>query len=391
MPFDFDTLVDRRGTDSAKWKQYGDDVLPLWVADMDFRSPQAVIDALMERVQHGIFGYAMPTPSLYETLLGRLAERHRWPVAKESLVFLSGLVSGLNIAVRAVGEPGDGVAMTTPVYPPFLWAPPSANRTLDAAQLREVRSGSTVHYEIDFDALEAAVTPRTRLFMLCNPHNPVGRVFTRAELEQVAEFCIRHDLIICSDEIHCDLILDNVEHISIATLGPEVARRTITLLAPSKTFNIPGLGFSFAVIEDEELRRRFQQTAEFIVPHPNMLGYTAAEAAYRDGGLWLEALLDYLRGNRDLVVDFVRERLPGVVTTVPEGTYLAWLDFRDVPLPPGVDPFRFCLEHAKVALNDGVPFGAGGEGFTRLNFACPRATLKAALEEIAQALETYCV
>jgi cystathionine beta-lyase len=391
MTLDFDTPIDRRGTDSVKWQLYGDDVLPLWVADMDFRSAQPIIDALVERVQHGIFGYGTPSEGLYETLLNRLATRHHWNVSKEALVFLPGLVTGLNIVVRTIGEPGDGVTMTTPIYPPFLGAVKNAGRTLDSARLREVRDGHTVRYEIDFDALEAAVTPRTRLFMLCNPHNPTGRVYTRAELEQIAAFCERHDLIICSDEIHCDLILGDTPHISIASLGPEVAARTITLLAPSKTFNVPGLGFSFAVVENADLRRRLQATAEGIVPHPNVLGFTAAEAAYRDGGPWLEEMTEYLRDNRDLLVNFVRDRLPDVSTTVPEGTYLAWLDFRDVPLPEGVDPFRFCLEHAKVALNDGVAFGPGGEGFTRLNFGCPRDTLALALEEIAQALESYCV
>lgn len=391
MTFDFDMPVDRRGTDSAKWKYYGEDVTPLWVADMDFRSPQPVIDALLARVEHGVFGYAFPPASLVEVLRQRLADRHQWTVPQESLVYLSGLVSGLNVVVRAVGEPGDGVAMTTPIYPPFLSAVENAGRTLDAVPLREVRDGDALRYEIDFDALEAAITPKTRLFMLCNPHNPVGRVYTREELERIADLCIRHDLIICSDEIHCDLILGDTPHISIATLSPEVARRTITLLAPSKTFNIPGLGFSFAVIEDEALRLKVQKAAEGIVPHPNVLGYTAAEAAYRDGGPWLDAMLDYLRGNRDFVADFVRRRLPGVVTTIPEGTYLAWLDFRAVPLPDGVDPFRFCLDKAKVALNDGAVFGDGGQGFTRLNFGCPRAMLEAALEEIAGAIESYCM
>jgi len=391
MTFDFDTPIDRRGTDSAKWQYYGDDVLPLWVADMDFRSPQPVIDALVERARHGIFGYGMPPESLYQTLLERLATRHHWNVSKDALVFLPGLVTGLNVVARAIGEPGDGVVMTTPIYPPFFSAVQNAGRTLDAARLREVREGRLVRYELDFDALEAAVTPKTRLFLLCNPHNPTGHVYTRAELEQIATFCERHDLIICSDEIHCDLLLGDAPHISIATLGPEVARRCVTLLAPSKTFNVPGLGFSFAVVENEDLRSKLQKAADGIVPHPNLLGYAAAEAAYRDGGPWLEALTHYLRDNRDLLVEFVREHMPDVATTIPEGTYLAWLDFRDVPLPEGVDPFRFCLEHAKVALNDGAIFGAGGEGFTRLNFGCPRSTLLLALEEIAQALETYCV
>jgi cystathionine beta-lyase len=391
MTFDFDAPVQRRGTDSAKWQIYGDEVLPLWVADMDFRSPQVVIDALAERVQHGVFGYARPSASLINTLLERLKTRHNWTVGVESLVFLPGLVTGLNAVVRAFTEPGEGAAMVTPIYPPFLSAVTNAGRTIDAAVLRDTVTDSILEYEIDFKALEAAITPKTRLFMLCNPHNPVGRVYTREELERIADLCIRHDLLICSDEIHCDLILGDNPHISIATLGPEVAKRCITLLAPSKTFNIPGLGFSFAVIEDEALRARFQKASEGIVPHPNALGYVAAEAAYRDGGPWLDALLDYLRGNRDLVADFVRERLPGVATTVPEGTYLAWLDFRAIALPDGQSPYKFCLEQAKVALNDGAVFGPGGENFTRLNFGCSRATLQTALEEMAQALQAYCV
>lgn len=390
MTFDFDAPIQRRGTDSAKWSRFGDEILPLWVADMDFRSPQVVIDALTERVQHGVFGYAGPSPSLIATLLDRLETRHHWKVSAESLVFLPGLVTGLNVVARAFTQPGEGLAMTTPIYPPFLWAAKNIDHPLNLAPMRDTVTGSTVYYDIDFEALEAAITPQTRLFMLCNPHNPVGRVLTREELERIADLCIRHDLLICSDEIHCDLILGDNPHISIATLGPEVAQRCITLLAPSKTFNIPGLGFSFAVIENPELRQRFEKTGVGIVPHPNALGYVAAEAAYRDGGPWLDALLDYLRGNRDFVVDFVRDRLPGVATTVPEGTYLSWLDFRGVALPDGKSPYAFCLEQAKVALNEGAVFGPGGEDFTRLNFGCSRATLETALEEIAQALQIHC-
>lgn len=383
MPYDFDHAPDRRGADSLKWQRYGA-ALPLWVADLDFVSPEPVLTALHERVAHGVFGYGAPPDELTETIGARLAALYDWTVTPEQIVYLPGLVCGLNVACRAVGEPGDAVLAQTPVYPPFLSAPVNQERRLITAELTaEVREGR-LYYSFDDAAFAAAVTPRTRLFILCHPHNPVGRAFSVAELQRLAALCERHDLTICSDEIHCDLLLDGRRHTPLATLAPEIAQRCITLMAPSKTFNIAGLGASFAIIQNPELRRQFKHALRGIVPDVNILGLCAALAAYRHGGDWLKELLIYLAANRDYVVEFVARHLPGVRVTVPEATYLAWLDCREAGLPG--NPHEFFLKQAGVALNHGADFGPGGNGFVRLNFGCPRDRLAEALERMRTAL-----
>jgi len=385
MPHDFDRVVDRLHTDSEKWRRHGDGVLPMWVADMDFRSPEPVIVALRERVEHGVFGYGDLDGELQAVIQERLKALYDWDVETKHILALPGLVSSFNLVARAIGTTGDGVLLKTPAYFPFFQAIDGAGRALNGTELSAVQNGETLHYEIDFDAFEAAITPRTRLFILCNPHNPVGRVYTRAELERLAEICLRHDLVICSDEAHCDLILEGT-HVPIATLAPEVAARCITLQAPSKTFNLSGLACGFAVVQNPDLLTQLQAVAERIVPHVNLMGYTGAVAAYRHGGDWLDALLPYLRANRDALVDFVGENLPGIQTTCPQGTYLAWLDCRELDLPES--PSDFFLNEARVALNDGAEFGQGGEGFVRLNFGCPRSTLVEGLERMRATLDT---
>lgn len=379
MPeFDFDEIIDRRPTSSFKWDLYkGKDVLPLWVADMDFRSPPAVIDALKHRADHGIFGYTYPLPDLVREVQKMLAERYNWSVDERSIVWLPGIVTGLNVSCRAVGESGDEVLTATPVYPPFLTAPGFSDRKLAAVPLQ--RNGD--RWKFDFDLVTRSFTDRTRLLMLCNPHNPVGRIYTRGELEELVAICERHDVIICSDEIHCDLILDRQKsHIPTATLGPEVARRTITLMAPSKTYNIPGLGCSFAVITEPKIRERFHLAKAGIVPHVNLMGFSAALAAYRFGQQWLTALLDYLRANRDLVMGEI-EQMPHVDMTPVEATYLAWIDCRRIKEKK---PARF-FEQAGVGLSNGDEFGL--PGYVRLNFGCPRATLEQALARMKSALK----
>ncbi|HUM89840.1 MAG TPA: PatB family C-S lyase, partial [Candidatus Competibacter sp.] len=296
MRHNFDIPPVRRDTDSLKWQRYGD-ALPLWVADMDFLSPEPVLAALQERVAHGVFGYGAPPDALTETICARMAEHYRWTVTPEQIVYLPGLVSGLNVVCRAIGEPGDEVLVQTPVYPPFLSAPTNQDRRLLAAELTaEIRDGR-LYYTIDDDAFAAAIGPRTRLFILCHPHNPVGRAFDATERTRLAAICERYDLAICSDEIHCDLLLDGRQHVPFATLSPEIARRCITLMAPSKTFNIAGLGASFAIIQNPELRRQFKHAMRGIVPDANILSLTAALAAYRHGGDWLRELLVYLAAN----------------------------------------------------------------------------------------------
>ncbi|MDD3179034.1 MAG: PatB family C-S lyase [Opitutaceae bacterium] len=383
MTFDFDTVIDRRNSDSQKWRKYaGTDIIPLWVADMDFAAPPAVIDALHRRVDHRVFGYAKPLPSQVAAVIDYCWQRYQWRIEAEWIVWLPGLVPGLNVAAHAVGVPGDAVLCATPVYGPFLSAPKLAGRETIAVPLRPDRPGQGARWEMDWDALERAVTPRTRQFFLCHPHNPVGRAFARAELERLAAFCERHDLVVTSDEIHCDLVLDDVPHIPTGALSPAVAARTITLMAPSKTYNIAGLGCSFAIISTPALRAAFNRAMAGIVPDANLLGFIAAEAAMKHGEPWRRELIGYLRANRDYLFDFVSQNLPGVTMARCEATYLAWLDVSALQLE---SPVTFFEKHG-VGLSDGTLFGAPPRRFLRLNFGCPRATLTEALTRMQRAI-----
>jgi len=381
MTYDFDKIIDRKQFESIKWHRYGEDVLPMWVADMDFEAPAPVIRALQERVEHGVFGYGKAPDELPEVVVERLRDRYNWQVSPEALIFLPGVVPGFNLTCHAVASPGEGVLIQTPIYYPILHAPGEAGLTNDEMALTRGADGT---YEIDFDLMERTISERTRVFILCNPHNPVGRVFRRDELERMADVCLRNNIIICSDEIHCDLVLDNNVHIPIASLSPEVGQQTVTLMAPSKTYNIAGLKCSVAIVENPELRKRLCSTYQGLMSSVNILGYTAALAAYRDGQPWLDAALRYLELNRDYVFDFVRRDLPGVRMANPEGTYLAWLSCHESAIRG--NPHEFFLKQARVALNDGAAFGGGGEGFVRLNFGCPRSTLVEGLRRMKQAL-----
>ena len=381
MTNDFDRLIDRRHSDSVKWHYYGDNVLPMWVADMDFLSPEPVLRALHERVEHGVFGYGTDLPELRTVVVERLASLYNWCVTPQDLVFVPGVVTGFNLACRAGAAPGDGMLVQTPVYPPILRVPANVGLTCDEMELTRQPDG---YYTIDFDAFEKAITDRTRIFILCNPHNPVGRAFQRHELERMAEICLRRNVVICSDEIHCDLLFGGVRHWPIASLDAEIADRTITLIAPSKTFNIAGLQCSVAIIQNAELRKKFKAARADLANEVNVLGLVAGLAAYREGQEWLDEALRYLEGNRDLLVQYVSEQMPGLHMGKPEATYLAWLDCREAGIPG--NPHKFFLEQAKVAVNDGASFGRGGEGFVRLNFGCPRSTLLEALDKMRAAL-----
>jgi cystathionine beta-lyase len=378
--FDFSIPVERRDTASMKWDKYkGRDIIPLWVADMDFCSPPAVIDALRQRIAHGVFGYTVPPESLSTIVVEMLQADYGLEIEPRWLVWLPGLVTGLNVACRAVGQEDDDVMTAVPIYPPFLSAPENSRRHLVKVPLQEKDN----RWTFDFDRLESAITPNTRLFMLCNPHNPVGRIFSRDELTALAMICQKHDIIICSDEIHCGLLLDEDKtHLPTSMLDPEVAKRTITLMSPSKTFNLPGLGCAFAVISDEKLRRRFVQAKSGIVPLVNALGFAAAEAAYRDCADWHTGLLEYLRGNRDTVARAIAD-MPLLSMAPLEATYLAWIDVRSADLP---NPVRF-FEDAGVGLQDGIEFD--GPGFVRLNFGCQRPLLEEALKRMSTAIEQH--
>ncbi len=374
--FDFDTPVKRHATSSLKWDRYmGRDIIPLWVADMDFRSPPAVIEALQHRVDHGVFGYGVAPAELYETVCTMLATKYEWQVQPEWLIWLPGLVSGLNITCRAIGEQGDAVMTMVPIYPPFLTAPKHCNRQLITVPLLD----DGKRWVIDFELLEKSITVKTRLLLLCSPHNPVGRVFDREELAKLVSICEKNAIIICSDEIHCDLILDtDKKHIPTAAISPAAEARTITLMAPSKTFNVPGLGCSFAIISDAGLRQNFYLAMAGIVPEVNVLGLIASLAAYRDGWEWHGALLDYLRKNRQLVEQEIGN-IDGLAMRHVEATYLAWIDARSIDPR---SPARY-LEKAGVGLSEGSEFGS--PGFMRLNFGCPRSLLVQALERMKQA------
>jgi cysteine-S-conjugate beta-lyase len=387
MNYDFDHVPDRRPTNSVKWNQYDADVLPLWVADMDFPAAEPVLQALQERIEHGIFGYPPTHPKstelveLRQVLVERMKRLYSWEISAEDLLFLPGVVVGLNLTCHALATPAGSVLVQTPVYPPFLQLAKNAGMQRQEAALARQPDG---HYEIDWEAFERAFTDQMCVFVLCNPHNPVGRVFRKDELERMAEICLRKGAVICSDEIHCDLLFRGQKHIPIASLDAEIARNTVTLMSPTKTFNIAGLQCSFAIVQNKELREMLQHSVEGLVMWVNLMGLTATLAAYRDGQEWLDQVLDYLECNRDSLYEFVKAELPGVEMVKPEGTYLAWLDCRKAGIQG--NPYEFFLKEARVALNDGATFGEGGEGFVRLNFACPRAVLEEALGRMNLAL-----
>ena len=379
--YNFDTPIDRTGRDTLKWGKYEDrDILPLWVADMDFLSSPQIIEALQQEVAYGIFGYSHPPKALITTLLERLSTQYNWEVEPSWIVWLPGMVPGLNIACRAVGNSGDDILTTTPIYPPFLSAPKFADRK---ALRHEMHWDSDLKtWPLQADALQETLTDKTNLFLFCNPHNPLGRIFSRKELEGVAEFTLKNDLVICSDEIHCELLLDKSKsHIPIATLSKEIADKTITLMAPSKTFNLPGFGCSFAIISNPELRAAFLRQRAGIVPDPAAMGYYAALAAYRDSEDWHLQLLDYLRENAAIAHERINQ-MPGLEAKPVEATYLQWIDATQLEHR---DPHKFFEDHG-VGLSDGRDFGK--PRYVRLNFGCPKSTLLKALDRMEAALKS---
>ncbi|MFU8848531.1 MAG: MalY/PatB family protein [Opitutales bacterium] len=381
LDYNFDSCPDRKGYGSLKWDKYkGQDILPLWVADMDFVAAPEIVASLQARLDHGVFGYTKPFEAPVEAVLNYLERQHNYRARASWLNFLPGLVPAINLCVHAFTKPGESVMTATPVYPPFLSAPDYAERELIKVPLcldREER------WALDFEAMEAAIQPHTRLLILCSPHNPVGRVFSVQELTALADFCERHDLVLVSDEIHCDLVFDeSAKHTVTATLNESIARRTVTLMAPSKTYNLPGLACAFSVIEDATLRSQFQKTIRGIITEVNCFGYAGCEAAYNHGEPWRQALLRYLRGNYELVYDFIQSELPQIAFRPMEATYLAWFDVSALGLE---NPAQFFEQHG-VGLSDGTPFDASQH--LRLNFGCPRARLEEGLERMKKAVLT---
>ena len=379
--YNFDRQINRRDTNSIKWDLYGKDVLPLWVADMDFAVSPKIVAALENRIAHPVFGYAGPDEQLLEAIREWVYRQHGWQITTEQIMLMPGVVTGINWMAHTFKEAQSGLLIQTPVYPPFFKA--AANSGMQLIESPLIRGDS--QYEVDFDDFEQKVSQGAKVFVLCNPHNPVGRVYSREELEKIGEICLRHNALICSDEIHCDLVYSGNRHIPIASLSEELAQNTVTLMAASKTFNIPGLHFSFAVVTNPKLRERMEAAGAGIIGHPSVLANEAAKAAFTACDDWLEELLAYLESNRDYVLEYLAQHLPEINVFAPQGTYLAWLDCRKLDLQP--DPYTFFLENAGVALNDGRTFGINGEGFVRLNFGCQRATLEKALDLMSAAVK----
>ena len=382
MPVNFDqvSVSELRNRYAVKWNYYGPDVLPLWVADMDLPVSDEILEALRTRLTTRI-GYPMMggDPELVQAIIQRQA-RFGWEeLQPEHVWMVTGVVPGLYASVLGLTEPGDEIITHTPIYPPFLTAITDYGRVVKANPLMQTDQG----WRMDMDQLEECVTPRTKLLMLCNPHNPTGRVWTREELEQLAAFVMEHDLLVISDELHAELIFDGT-HLPFAALGPELAERTVVLTGPCKAYNTAGLGIGAAISQNKNLLERMQKATKGVMGHANVMSLEMWLAGLRHGEAWLTEVLQHLRGNRDFTAQFVRERLPRVRHTPPEGTYLSWLDFTAYPFADRVH--AFLLEQAKVGLNDGPPFGAAYQGFVRLNFATTRAILTDALERIEHAV-----
>jgi len=376
--FNFDEIIDRRGTGGEKWDRYqGQDVIPMWVADMDFKVPPAVTQALQERVNHGVFGYPGPDRALETAVVNRLQRCFNWEIDSSWIVWLPGLVSGINAMCHAFSEPGDDIMTTTPVYPPFLAAPGNSGKTC----IKVPMVLENDRYVFDFEGIERAITPKTRIFILCSPYNPCGTIFTKQELSRLVNICHDHDILLLSDEIHADFILDDAAcHVPTWMCDPKAPEQTITLMAPSKTFNIPGLSCSFAVISNESLRKKIQDFSRGLLPHVNCMGLVAARAAFEFGDEWLADLIQYLKTNRDYVYQRIN-KIPGLSMKPVSSTYLAWIDATALKVD---NPAQY-FESMGVGLNDGATFGL--KGYVRLNFGCPMATLEQGLDRMEKAIE----
>lgn len=381
--------MERRGTNCEKWdyleEEFGkSDLLALWVADMDFPAPPEVLKALHNKIDEGALGYPITPDSLLEAVIGWQKKRHGWEIGKESVTWAPGVVAGLAFSLMAFTKPGDGVIIQTPVYPPFYAIINDAGRRIVKNPLKRENG----RFVMDLEGLEKLITPTCRTLILCSPHNPVARVWTRKELDALAEIAKRKDILVISDEIHQDLVFSDAKHICIASLSDEMSSRTVTFVAPSKTFNIAGMKASVALIPDEKLRFLYQSVLDrFHLGSLSILGLTATETAYAECAEWLDELMAYLEENREMTEKFVKERMPKARMDHPEGTYIFWIDFRGYGFNSET-LMDFLVNEAKVALNNGSNFGTEGEGFARINIGTNRAQLKEALERIAVALQS---
>ncbi len=396
MKYDFDRVHERRNTDCIKWDMvrsiFGrDDVIPMWVADMDLPAAQPIVEALKQRSEHPFHGYTQPGPSVIESVVERAERKFNWKIKPEWIVFTPGVVPALNVAIRSLTHPGDEIILQEPVYYPFFPSVTSSGCQIINNELK-LTNGS---YEMDFDDLEKKFLPRTGMLpsphrikacILCNPHNPVGRVWTKEEVTRLGEIIIRNGAVVLSDEIHCELLLKGYRHTTFASISREFEQNCMVFMAPSKTFNLAGLGVSSIIIPNKKLRENFINIKTGILPAPNIFGYTALEAAYRYGDEWLEQVLEYIQGNLEYMQEYFRENIPEIKVIPPQGTYLVWLDCRGL----GMDETalrEFMRQKARIGLDDGFLFGKSGSGFQRMNIACPRSILEEALHRIEKAVK----
>ena len=390
LKYNFDEIIDRKNTCSEKWDGVSHlfqkpDLLPLWVADMDFRSPQPIIDAIIRRAEHGIFGYSLVPPEYYESMIRWYERRHGWTLDKKWFFYTPGVIPAINFTIQAFSKPRDKVIIQNPAYPPFF----SAVKNNERRRLLNPLLLNNGRYTMDFEDLEKKVKdPLVKILILCNPHNPSGRVWTKDELTRVGEICLENNILVLSDEIHCDLIYPEYKHLPFASISDEFAQNSVTCTSISKTFNLPGLKLSNILIPNPTLRNKFSNIIQGTgVKESNCFASAVLIAAYNNCENWLDELMIYVKANLEFLKSFVKENLPGVVVTEPEGTYLVWLDFREL-IPDSKELTRILFDVAKVALFEGFLFGKAGKGFERINLACPRATLEEGLNKIANAVKS---
>jgi cysteine-S-conjugate beta-lyase len=389
MKYEFDEPENRRGTNCVKYDAadsfFGTaDLIPMWVADMDFKSPPSVREAIMNRAMSGIYGYSIKPAGYFDSLIEWMKERHGLHIEKEWIVATPGIVPALNMAVLAYTKPGDRVLVQPPVYFPFFSAIQDHERQIAENPLKWTGEG----YAINFKHLEAVLSSGVKLMLFCSPHNPVGRVWTRRELEEVAALCNKYGTVLLSDEIHCDLAYPPAKHIPMAATSKEALKNTITCLAPSKTFNLAGLSTSSVIIQDSGLREQFRRIQDSLhIASGNIFGTIASEAAYRHGSEWLDQLMEYLQGNLEYLTSYIHDHMPMIQVVIPEATYLVWIDFSRLGFSQ-VELKQWLITKARIGMNDGAMFGKGGEGFMRMNIACSRSVLKQALEQLDNAVKS---
>ncbi|AXN38205.1 cystathionine beta-lyase [Peribacillus butanolivorans] len=391
MKYNFDQEICRLGTACEKWDDLENhfgvkDVIPMWVADMDFQSPQPIIEALKQRVEHGVYGYTLRPDSYMESIVGWLKRRHRWSIEKEWITHSPGVIPALSLAIQSFTQAGDKIIIQPPVYHHFARVIQANGREIVNNPLK-LENG---HYSIDFEDLEAKIDSTVKMLILCSPHNPIGRVWSKEELTRLGQICMKHNILVVADEIHSDFVYKTHTHIPFASISEEFASHSLTCIAPSKTFNLMGVQTSSIIIPNQQLRDRYDRELNTLsIGSPNIFGVVALEAAYRHGEEWLDQLLEYLQENLEFTLSYFSKNIPQIKVIQPEGTYLVWLDCRELGF--SVEEMdQFMLQEARVAMNEGHIFGMEGEGFMRLNIACPRSMLKNALGGIEKAVSSLC-